>query len=208
MEKRISAARIAHYRARIEATRPDLAIQSLAANSEGMINDVLLVNDREVFRFPRDAYAVEDLWQEAGCLALAREHVALRLPAWTIYEPRDGHPPFAGYEMIPGEALRREQILRLPEADQAALAAQTLADVKNRIKELNMVKAASENEIKAELKEAAMGVLPDGAMFTWKEVTRRSAKALKDIPRELHEQVAKEIKYRQLRYVARKETAA
>jgi aminoglycoside 2''-phosphotransferase len=88
------------------------------------VNDVLVVNGRRVFRFPKDKWGIEDLRQEANCLVLARQHVNLPLPRWTLYESEQLGHPFAAYDWIPGEALTRTLLLRLPPADQQAIAEQ------------------------------------------------------------------------------------
>lgn len=114
----------AFYRQQIALARPDLTIETINVNWEGMINDVLIVNGRTVFRFPKAEWAVEDLRREAACLELARQHVEMPLPDWTVYEGERGERSFVSYEMIPGEPLQRYTILRLSQQEQEALAEQ------------------------------------------------------------------------------------
>lgn len=110
---------MANYEARIREARPDLVIHEMALNREGLINDVVIVNDKIIFRFGKHEWAADDLAQEAACLILARKYVDLRLPAWTIHAP-----DFISYEKIPGEPLQRYDILRWPDRAQEAIAAQ------------------------------------------------------------------------------------
>jgi aminoglycoside 2''-phosphotransferase len=85
---------------------------------------VLIVNGRRVFRFPKQDWAIDHLRQETNCLALARQHLAMPLPRWTVYESEELGHPFVAYDWIPGEALTRHTLLRLPLADQQAVAEQ------------------------------------------------------------------------------------
>ncbi len=112
------------YQQQIALFEPDLAIETVESNNEGLVNDVLVVNGRRVFRFPKNNWGIVDLRQEANCLALARQHVNLPLPCWTVYESEQMGHPFAAYDWIPGEALTRHLLLRLPPAEQQAIAEQ------------------------------------------------------------------------------------
>jgi aminoglycoside 2''-phosphotransferase len=116
------------YQQQIAQFEPDIQIETIEFNNEGLVNDVLIVNGRRVFRFPKPGRAhewtIEDLRQEANCLALARKHLAMPLPQWTVYESAELGCPFAAYNWIPGEALTRHTLLRLPLADQQAVAQQ------------------------------------------------------------------------------------
>jgi RimJ/RimL family protein N-acetyltransferase/aminoglycoside phosphotransferase (APT) family kinase protein len=112
------------YTQQIAQFEPDLTIETITSNNEGLVNDVLVVNGRRVFRFPKQAWGVAHLRHEASCLALARQHVTLPLPCWTVYESAELGHPFAAYDWIPGEALTRHILLRLPPADQQVIAEQ------------------------------------------------------------------------------------
>ncbi|MCA9973770.1 MAG: phosphotransferase [Anaerolineales bacterium] len=110
---------IAAYLARIRPFHLDLAIDDLQVNTEGLVNDVLIVNGAHVFRFPKADWAVAHMRQEAACLTLARRHVAVPLPAWRTYDDE-----FISYDLIPGVALQRHHVLTGSAAAQHALAAQ------------------------------------------------------------------------------------
>ncbi|MCB8928242.1 MAG: phosphotransferase [Ardenticatenaceae bacterium] len=112
------------YLAEIAQAEPNLQIETTQFNQEGLVNDVLIVNGRRVFRFPKHDWAIDHLRQEANCLALARQHVTLPLPDWTMYESEALGHPFVAYDWIPGEALTRNSLLRLPLAEQQAIAKQ------------------------------------------------------------------------------------
>lgn len=116
--------RAALYRRQIETAVPNLTIESWQSNSEGLVNDVIIVNGSHIFRFPKYDWAVDHLRHEAKCLELARPFLDMPLPQWTIYEGEITGAPFVGYARIPGTALARHTLLRLPHADQQALAEQ------------------------------------------------------------------------------------
>jgi aminoglycoside 2''-phosphotransferase len=112
------------YRRQIEASEPELHIETFEVNNEGLVNDVVIVNGARVFRFAKEDWAMQHMWQEVECLALARQHVTMRLPRLTVYDGELVGFAFVGYDFIPGVALQRYQILRLPEREQDALAEQ------------------------------------------------------------------------------------
>ncbi|WP_420642189.1 GNAT family N-acetyltransferase [Candidatus Leptofilum sp.] len=112
------------YTQQITQAEPNLQIETAQLNEEGLVNDVMIVNGRHVFRFPKHEWAVDHLRQEANCLNLAQQHLTLPLPSWKMYDGKLLGFPFVSYDWIPGEALSRHLLLRLPLTDQQAIAAQ------------------------------------------------------------------------------------
>jgi aminoglycoside 2''-phosphotransferase len=112
------------YQKQIIASEPTLNIQTVDLNQEGLVNDIVIINKAKVFRFPKHEWAVDHLWQESNCLALIRQHLDMKVPKWTVYDGEIVGTPFVGYDWIEGKPLQRNDILRLPERDQDALAAQ------------------------------------------------------------------------------------
>jgi len=104
---------------RIQACYPDLVISSVYADSDGLINDVYIVNNELVFRFPKNEEARETLALEISVLDLARKYLDMPVPS---FEQRT--PDFAAYRMIAGDPLYRHDLLRLSEAAQDELAQQ------------------------------------------------------------------------------------
>jgi len=114
------------YEKRIREIAPEIGIdprtlsrESLTLNQEGLLNDVVIVNNELVFRFPKADYAFKQLKVEARILRLLQNHITLQIPA-PIYESND----VLAYRLIPGEALRHDLLLRLAESDQQAIADQ------------------------------------------------------------------------------------
>ena len=100
------------YIASIHAAYPDLRIERMRLNDEGQYNDILIVNDDLIFRFPRHDEGIEKLAKEIALLDRIRPLVTLAVPE-PIYRrltPRAVGQVFAGYRMLPGEPLWRETV--------------------------------------------------------------------------------------------------
>jgi aminoglycoside 2''-phosphotransferase len=69
--------------------------------------------------FPKHEYALKHLKDEARILRLLKNHITLEIPS-PIYESHD----CLAYRMIPGETLRRDMLMKLPDSDQQAIADQ------------------------------------------------------------------------------------
>ena len=83
-----------------------------------MINDVLIVNDDLVFRFPRNQdWGVKLFANEIKIIELARKYVEIPLPVFE-YKSDD----LAVYRFIKGDALRREDVLKLTAVEQERIA--------------------------------------------------------------------------------------
>ena len=103
---------------KIKVIFPNLEISTLRVNTDGLINDVLIVNEDLVFRFPRNAdWGVKLFTNEIKIIELARKHVEIPLPQFE-YKAKD----LAVYRYIKGDALRREDILKLTEKEQDKIA--------------------------------------------------------------------------------------
>jgi aminoglycoside 2''-phosphotransferase len=107
------------YEQRIREIAPDVPIDSISLNREGLLNDVVIINDELVFRFPKHKYASKHLQDEARILRLLQSYITLEIPS-PIYQSND----CLAYRMIPGETLRRDILLGLSDTDQQAIADQ------------------------------------------------------------------------------------
>ena len=52
---------------------PDLEIDTVKYKDNGLIYDILFVNNELVFRFPKFEWAFDDMFKEAACLDLTRK---------------------------------------------------------------------------------------------------------------------------------------
>ena len=110
---------IQDYLHKIQVALPDLKIETVESNFEGMVNDVIIVNQSRIFRFPKNAWAREMQQLEVKMLAALRPFLTLPIPHYD-YVSDD----MAAYTMIPGVPLQRFTILRQDEAIQDRLAEQ------------------------------------------------------------------------------------
>ncbi len=106
---------LAAYVRRINEVCPDLSVEQAALDDTGQYNDVVMVNEALVFRFPRYADGLPWLHGEVAVLRGIQPYVPLRVPnpIYTSLEPLAVGQSFIGYERIPGEGLWRETIQTL-----------------------------------------------------------------------------------------------
>ena len=108
-----------HYLKLITEHFPELAESTRsAANTVRLIrhgwdNDVLILDNRLIFRFPKDANASARFKTEIKFLQLLRGTVSLLVPDYA-YLPED--LSFGGYPIIPGVAARRTLLRNLGRA--------------------------------------------------------------------------------------------
>ena len=102
---------------RIRASFPTLTLDSVRHNPDGLANDVIVVNDELVFRFPKDEEARAALAREAKALDLVRRYVATPVPYFERHED-----DFVMYRLIRGEPLYRRTILSQDDHAQEQLA--------------------------------------------------------------------------------------
>jgi aminoglycoside 2''-phosphotransferase len=106
-------------RQRIQTIMPEIEIQDLERNTEGLINDIIIVNHELVFRFAKNEGFAQILNMELDILDLVRPRVNLPVPS-----PLYRGPGSVVYPLISGKALLRETILNLEAARQQSLAEQ------------------------------------------------------------------------------------
>jgi aminoglycoside 2''-phosphotransferase len=103
---------------KIKTIFPNLEVSTIRVNTEGLINDVLIVNEDLVFRFPRNSdWGVKLFTNEIKVIELARKRVEIPLPQFE-YKSQD----LAVYRYIKGDALRREDIFKLTKREQDKIA--------------------------------------------------------------------------------------
>ena len=113
---------IAKYTPRILEIYPDLDINSISHNGEGLINEVFIVNNETVFRFAKNEDGLKVLQTEIQILDLIRPHVRLNIPN-PFYVGQD----VIAYQLLAGETMSRHILVSLSDSDQQAVADQ-LAD--------------------------------------------------------------------------------
>jgi aminoglycoside 2''-phosphotransferase len=91
----------------------------MRTNQDGLVNDIVIVNDELVFRFPKAAWAKQALARELKVLALVRRHVDLAVPVVEVETDE-----FVMYRLLAGQGLHRHLILHQDAATQARIIGQ------------------------------------------------------------------------------------
>jgi len=108
------------YLSLIQRNYPDLKIISHKLLDTGMNNDIVVINQELIFRFPRYVLGVNELKRESGILLRLRGKLPLPIPD-PIYLNLDGEPGevYTGYRMIQGEPLTQNMLPRSTEIQDA-----------------------------------------------------------------------------------------
>ncbi|HEX8738085.1 MAG TPA: phosphotransferase [Pyrinomonadaceae bacterium] len=106
------------YSGIIAEISPEIRLESLELNEDGLLNDVVIVNGEYVFRFAKRDFYFKNLLDEANLLNYLKDFLTLEIP-----RPFYATGEIMAYRIIRGEALRRDILWRLSDAEQ-----QTIAD--------------------------------------------------------------------------------
>lgn len=108
---------LAKYHERLLTISPELEVETVEVNVEGLVNDVIIVNGEWVFRFAKDEWAVRALERELQILNLVHPHLTLNVPQ-PFYTASDA----IAYRRVPGETLTRELLYELTPRARRAVA--------------------------------------------------------------------------------------
>jgi aminoglycoside 2''-phosphotransferase len=106
-------------RRRAQAIMPGLAIEQFEISPEGLDNDVAIVNQQWVFRFPKTKQYARILEAELRILDLIRPRVDLDIPV-PVYRSANS----VVYSLLGGQPLSRRIVLGLDASTQSELAEQ------------------------------------------------------------------------------------
>ncbi|EJQ49278.1 hypothetical protein IEI_03110 [Bacillus wiedmannii] len=126
------------YVAYLQMVYPALQIESTYINEIGQNNDVLIVNDEIVFRFPKYEKGIEKLRLETKLLERLQSFITLPIP-YPLYQLFQEEVPgkvFSGYKKISGEPFWRDNLQQLTDEKQIRQIACTLAQF---LKELHQI---------------------------------------------------------------------
>src|SRR5436305_8705316 len=90
-KERLCMEKQAEYIQTIRDACPDLLIETVHFNEGGQFNDVLIVNGKIIFRFPKSAREAAKLATESALLWSLQSHVTLSIPK-PIYQSKDNAP--------------------------------------------------------------------------------------------------------------------
>jgi len=93
----------AYWHQQIHNVMPDLEIESIKLHREGLVNDVLIVNDQWVIRFTKTEWGKEQMALEGQLMRYLQSRLTLSVPS--PYMLLDG---VLVYPLLKGEGFRRE----------------------------------------------------------------------------------------------------
>ena len=98
----------------IRHSYPDLRVKSARSLDHGQNNDILILNDELIFRFPRYPNMLASLSKEIAVLRhiAGRTDLQVPNPEYANTEIAGPHKAFVGYRMIPGAPLWPESLAR------------------------------------------------------------------------------------------------
>ena len=105
------------WRQRVRNIMPDLEIKQLEISNEGLVNDVVIVNQKYVFRFAKTEEGAADLNKELCILELIRPTIGVSIPS-PEYHGKD----YMVYPHIDGEPLLLDIIKSWDESTQVNMA--------------------------------------------------------------------------------------
>lgn len=94
---------------------PNITIREYEKNTIGQKNDVIMINNKLVFRFPKYKDGIKKLKIETEVLKMLNNHRALNIPnpIYNNFEKHEIGKFFSGYRMIPGKPLWRDTFLNI-----------------------------------------------------------------------------------------------
>ena len=114
------------YSKAIHDAYPDISIGTVQFNRDGQFNDILIINNEMIFRFPKTLREAAKQVTEIALLRSVQRHVTLPIPD-PIYQSHTAAsigPTFMGYRLLPGEPLWPKTLDALKDEDVQHLADQ------------------------------------------------------------------------------------
>jgi len=103
------------YIEHIKQVYPNLVIEDSYLNGLGQNNDVLIINNSLVFRFPKYENGISALIKETALLEYLKNIISIPIPHPTYYsfERLEPGKVFAGYNLIEGEPFWKESLEKI-----------------------------------------------------------------------------------------------
>ncbi|CAG7646227.1 phosphotransferase family protein [Paenibacillus allorhizosphaerae] len=107
------------YMSRIKEVYPDLTIDDYVVNDIGQNNDVFIINQSLVFRFPKYEAGIVAMKKEQKILECIQNIVSLPIPfpLYESFEEGEVGKVFTGYALIPGVPLWKESLAGVKDED-------------------------------------------------------------------------------------------
>lgn len=103
----------------IKEKNPGLIIEKYSFNNEGQNNDIVIINDNIIFKFPKYFEGIEKLKRETQILNVLKKHITLEIPN-SQYNNFDSYKVgyvYSGYKMITGVSFRQDIFNRIKRKD-------------------------------------------------------------------------------------------
>lgn len=107
------------YINRIQEVYPEIVVQDVKQNEIGQNNDVIILNDSFVFRFPKYEQGLLELIKETKSLEAIRDHLSLSVPnpVYQSFDAMEVGKAFMGYKLINGSSFWKEDLLNIKNGD-------------------------------------------------------------------------------------------
>ncbi|WNF24893.1 aminoglycoside phosphotransferase family protein [Mesobacillus jeotgali] len=104
----------------IQRVYPDLIINDVFVNEIGQNNDVIIVNESLVFRFPKYKQGIMQLRRETEILKYIKDIVSMPIPVpgYECLAELEPGKSFTGYKLIDGKPLWRNGLLEIKSDEQ------------------------------------------------------------------------------------------
>lgn len=180
---------------RIRAAFPNLTWSSYRYISHSWDHEVIILDEKIVFRFPNSSGYLTALRDEIALLdylaASSTSHTRVRIPQYA-YIADD--VSFAGYDIIPGIELSEEVFLQLPEATKDE-AANQLADFFSYLHTRPLSELHSFNVETADFKKEAQEAVAKSEQFLLPKMPTLEYKLIKDTLTECLKQAEKPVPF-------------
>ena len=119
----------------IHAIYPDLSIETARLNQNGQFNDILIINEESIFRFPKTLREATKLATETALLRSLQRQVTLPIPnpIYASMETAAIGQVFMGYRLLPGEPFWPATLDGLTDEEQVSQLANQLATFLHRL---------------------------------------------------------------------------
>lgn len=97
----------------IKEKNPCISIEKFSSNNEGQNNDIVIINDEYIFKFPKYSMGIEKLKKETGILNILNRYITLDMPdpIYSNFDSNEVGCVYSGYRMIKGISFRRDIFL-------------------------------------------------------------------------------------------------
>ncbi|WP_164669853.1 phosphotransferase family protein [Virgibacillus doumboii] len=121
---------IEQYTDRINQVYPDLSIEKVEKNETGQNNDVLIINDSLVFRFPKYKAGIDKLYKETKILGLIKKGMKIHTPdpIYQSFDKLEVGKVFTGYPMIEGHIIRPDEFSNVEDKPKLDIRSLTLVN--------------------------------------------------------------------------------